>query len=323
MKRLLVTCCLSLAALTASANWEAGRPYYDDGARITVSIKGGVSQPSAKMTNQLGSMETYYYYWTKDGTKTGEIVGFAINDPLCYGYDPANPIPCFLYGMDDWGKMTITKSYDSRSFAGGFSVGAVWGGKPNLRTELDWLRIAETSFMANPLFEGEMETTLGTLESNKVLSARASTTTDVISAMIYYDFFKGMTKPVGTAVPYVGVGFGYASSKATLELTDTTHELSMLSFDGFGIQSGETIDFFSSATTSNNFSLSGAVGIALGIQEGVFLDLGARATYVPEIMWSLNNQPLVDGKTTYKERPFFSANDILFVTVYAGLRFEF
>jgi opacity protein-like surface antigen len=310
MKRLLVTCLLSLVSFAASANWETGRPYYDDGARITVSIRGGVAQPKSTMKNQLGSMPVYYYH-------VGDTVW--INDPYCG--DPDGAL-CPLYGRDDMGEMTVAKSYDSRAFAGGFSVGAVWGGKPNLRTELDWLHIAETSSMMNPLLKGEIETVIGT-ESSESLAARASTSTDVISAMIYYDFFKGMVKPAGAAVPYIGVGFGYASSKATLELTDALYELSELSLAGFGNTNGLIMDYFSSTTTSNNFSVSGAAGIAFGIQDGVFLDLGARATYVPEITWSLNNQPLVDGKTTYKERPFFSANDILFITVYAGLRFEF
>ena len=95
-----------------------------------------------------------------------------------------------------------------------------------------------------------------------------------------------------------------------------------MSFDDFGEQVGLLTDFYTSETKTNNFALSGGIGLNYGIESGIFLDVGFRITYVPEIKWALNNGADEDAVTT-KERTVFSAENIVFTSIYVGVRFEF
>ena len=310
MEKFFVAFIFSFVAFGASANWEYGNPYHDDGGRITISFRGGIARPAATMKNELGNMPINYYVYDNQYI-------FA-NDNECGG----NPDDCDLLATVDVGKLPVAKKYDSMSFAGGAAVGIAWGGSPNIRTELDWLHISESTYRADPLFQGETETNSGTL-MNVVAAARAKMNADVISAMIYYDFFSGQRKPNKTMIPYIGAGFGYAIAATELEFTDVYRDLTGLSLDGFGTQTaGGTIDFYTSKTQTTGFALSGALGVSYSIHDGVFFDFGGRASYIPKIAYSINNE--ADGnRTSYKEKPIFSANDVIFLNVHAGLRFEF
>ena len=60
-----------------------------------------------------------------------------------------------------------------------------------------------------------------------------------------------------------------------------------------------------------------ALGISYGISDGLFLDLGARVTYVPKIKWALTN------KDDTRQRDWFSAENVIYANFMLGLRFEF
>jgi hypothetical protein len=276
-----------------------------------MSFKGGMAMPaSAKMKNEMGAVIVGYY------TDDSQLY---IDDDTCGGSGICN-----FVGLVNLGDLPVSKKFNSLSFAGGASAGIVIGGAPNIRVELDWLHISESNYNASPLFAGDVVMSVGTL-SNNVAAARTTSVTDTVSAMFYYDFFSGARKPVGTMIPYVGAGFGYASSTTVLELADIYGDLSGdIWFADFGTQAQgvPVIDFYTSETETNNFSLSAAAGFAYGLDEGVFFDIGARATFIPKVVWALNNSSNA-AATTYKERDVFSANDVLYISVYAGVRFEF
>lgn len=312
MKKILLTLSFILSAPLAHANWEYSGGYGDDGGRLTFSVRAGVASPiSATMQNDLGQVPTYYY--------TDNVNQIYVNDHLCGDIDGLTP--CNLLANADLGKLPVAKEYSEMSFAGGAALGVVLAGNPNIRLELDWLHISKSTYSADPLFQGEIETALGTIP-NLIASARGTSSTDVISAMFYYDFFTGYEKPERTLIPYVGLGLGYAVTTTTLELTDAYRDLNNVTFDGFGIQTAAgTIDFFTSENETGNFALSGALGFSYGIQHGIFFDIGARASYTPRIVWALNNKAHPDQNQ--KSHNIFSANDVVFVNIYAGMRFEF
>jgi hypothetical protein len=304
---------MSIVSFGARANWEygvaGGGRYDDDGARLSIAFRGGISMPFASVQNDLGSI--VINYWTSGGQAyTG--------DNTCGGASP-----CDYFGRVDLGKLPATNNYDSFAWVGGAAVGMTVGGSPNLRIEMDWLHIAEANYNANPLFAGNVEMAPGIVMENAVASARSTVATDIVSAMFYYDFFGGMAKPARSVIPYVGAGLGYATSTTVLTLTDNYGDLSPdVSFGDFGNQNGVIIDFYTSQAQTNNFALSVAAGFAYGIDDGVFFDFGARASFVPKIRWALNNGA-DSNATTSKERDIFSAGNIIFVNAYAGVRFEF
>jgi hypothetical protein len=312
MKRLPAASLLvSLVLSPLAANWEYGGGYRGYDGRLVVSFKGGAAIPFASMKNDLGNV--IVDYWADGSNKVGLDDGGGANTPL---------------GIGDLGTLPVAKKYDSISWAGGASVGMVLDGGPNVRMELDWLHVAEADYDANPLLSGDFELSAYGTAWNDTAVAKSVVSTDIISAMIYYDFFNGSRRPSNTMIPYVGVGLGYASSTAVLRLSDPTGELSYdLGMQGIGDcqTAGGTLtmcDFYSSETRTSNFAVSGALGVAYGMGEGMFLDIGGRVSYVPKIKWGLNNSAEV-GADVSKERDVFSANDILFMNIYVGLRFEF
>jgi hypothetical protein len=293
-----------LGISAASANWEYNPGYTDNTDRFVVSVKGGMAMPSASMKNDLGSLIIPYY---QDGS--GNI------------YTEYDAAYTFL-GTVDIGELSVSEKYKDTAWVGSASVGFIPGHNQNFRMELDWLHIAQSSFSANPLFSGQTEMTAGTAE-NSVASAKGTATTDIISAMFYYDIFDGVTKPEKTLVPYLGLGIGYATSQTTLYLNDAYGDLSNNVFLGqFGDDSSGILDFYTSETTTNNFAASVAGGLSYGIDKNMFFDFGARASYVPKIRWALNNEADTTA-TSYQEKDVFSANNVIFLTVYAGVRFEF
>ena len=57
-------------------------------------------------------------------------------------------------------------------------------------------------------------------------SVQSTVSTDIISAMFFYDFFDGLYKPLREIIPYVGFGLGYADSKTIFNLSDLYGDLS-------------------------------------------------------------------------------------------------
>ena len=82
----------------------------------------------------------------------------------------------------------------------------------------------------SPLFDGDLPLTGGDVSDVVIIaqsgSAQSKISTDIISAMAFYDFFDGLQKPVRKVIPYVGFGIGYADSKTTLNLSDLYGDLS-------------------------------------------------------------------------------------------------
>ena len=328
--RKFVIAILSLGCMSgAAANWEPGGGFTDDGTRVTIGFRGGVARPvTATMQNDLGAFFVGY---------SGNGEGYFPNDN-CSGL----PGACLPMGIVDLGRLPVAKEFDSNSFTGGMSVGMRLGGKPNIRAEIDWTRISEANFNARPLFSDNILMMYPVLDGGNLVSApsvvtfhvggaRTSVSTDIISAMVYYDFFDGVRKPLGTMIPYVGLGFGYGISTTVLQLSDPYADLSGdLQMQDFGtcrtVQGITICDFYTSETDTNNFVLAGAVGFSYGIERGIFFDLGARAVYIPRISWALNNGLVANvpnSTTTSKERDIFSANNVVYMSIYAGLRFEF
>ena len=288
-------------ALGARADWEYGDRDHDDGGRFTVAFRGGVALPAAAaMKNDLGDMLVPYCYYYRD-------------DPACGG-------DLYSGAMDfsNIGAVRPAKGYEATSWVGGAAIGTVLAGSPNIRLELDWLHTGKTSYNSMPLF-GDDE--------NMVAAARLTSTTDAISAMIYFDMIGGELRADKKTIPYFGIGLGYAMSTTVLSMWDEWGELAtnndMQNFGTCLVISGMTIcDFYVSETETGNFALSGALGAAFWLGEGTYLDVGARATYIPKIRWALNTKSDASA-TTFRERDIISANDVVLASFYAGLRFEF
>lgn len=305
MKKILIPFLVFLVTAPAAyANWEP-RPFRDDGSRFIISVRAGLANPFANMQNDLGMM----------------------NVPWCIGPGGNTLVACDatytdVAGIVNYGGLGVNAQYNEVSFAFGAAIGFALPNRSNVRLELDWLRIAESGFSANPLFSGTFSTDLGPAYM-PVAGARATVTSDIVSAFVYYDFFEGNIRPTEGFIPYIGFGLGFASSQSILMLGDTYGDLSGdLSFGIFGEQQGNVFEFFTSETNNNNYALSFAIGFAYGLGDGIYFDVGARASYIPRIRFALNNAA-ADNPNFYRERDIFSANDIIFLTAYAGLRFEF
>jgi len=285
-------------ALGVRADWEYGDRDHDDGGRFTVSFRGGVSlSAAAAMKNDLGDMLVPYCYYYPE-----ECDGYRYDDTL---------------GFSNIGAVPPTKKYEATSWMGGVAVGMVVPDSPNLRLELDWLHTGKSSYNSLPLF-GDDE--------NMVAAARMTSTTDAISAMIYFDMVGGAARAEKKTIPYFGIGLGYAISSTVLSMHDEWGELAtntdMQNYGDCSVIDEMTIcDFYVSETETGNFALTGALGAAFWLGEGMYLDIGARATYIPKIRWSLNDRS-GDG-TVVRERDIISANDAILASFYAGLRFEF
>ena len=300
MRRLLAVFFALVAVLgSARANWEYGDVYYDDGGRFIVGVRAGGAMPFGTMKNNLRAE-----------------AGICDDGTLFDG------TPCDIAKVVDLGAFPLTKEFKEFAFAGGASVGMAVEHNPNIRLELDWLHIAESRFDADPLFESVENLSGLEWEPYPVLSAASSVQTDVVSAFVYYDFFNGQRKPPRTMIPYIGAGIGYATSATILTLADKYGDFGDdLDMHGF-LEDGSNTNYYTSKTETNNIALSAAAGVAYGIGEGVYFDVGARASWIPRIRWALNNEAKED-KITFKERNIFSVENVVFVNIYAGLRFEF
>lgn len=313
---------LCVAATPAMANWQydgeyVGDGWYmDDGARFVISVRGGASAGFGGMKNDVGALSTYYYI--NDG-------GNLISESVCY----ANGGNCLndgykLAGYGDIASLPLTKDFESFAFAAGASIGWTLPGRPQWRFEAGWDHIMKSDYNASPLFEGKMQLYDGVLSEMDAASGSVQSTvqTDIISAMAFYDFFDGLQKPMRTMTPYVGFGIGYADTTTTMNLTDTYGNLSGdNSMDQYGTISEDDpyklVNFYKSSYSNSNIAGIIAAGFSYGLTDRIFMDAGARLTYIPKVKWVLTN-----ADDTH-HRDWISAENLIYINMMLGLRFEF
>lgn len=317
---------LILSAMPSFANWQYNGYYVndggysDDGSRFVVGLRGGASYGYAKMKNDVGSLDSGYWV----NTSTGQVIS-DLRYELAGGEEA---LPDFVYaGQGNIGSLPIKKDFSKMVFTAGGSIGFTIPNSPQWRLEAGYDYIAETSYNRVPLFEGDLKLSGGDLGDcvARVSSTGASSTitTDVISAMAFYDFFDGNKKPLNQIIPYIGLGVGYASSQTTLKLSDIYGDLTTDSdLQNYGTIEGGVLQFDSPSDkskypTSNNIALLGALGMSYGITEYTFIDFGARVMYIPKIKWELSD---ADGS---RHREWFSAENMIYTNITLGLRFEF
>ena len=326
VNKYLLSLMLSIATVPAFAGWQNAGDYMDDGyytddgSRFVIGLRGGVSFANAKMKNDMGSLESGYYM----NTTTGEV----ISDLRYYLAGNGSDIPGWVFaGTGDLSALPVKEKFAKTIFTAGGSIGFTIPHHSHWRLEAGYDHIAETNYNQIPLFEGDLNVSGGEIGNATVhvrsSGAKSSITTDVISAMAFYDFYEGRQKTVGQFVPYVGFGVGYAISKTKLHLTDIYGDLSLDSdLKNYGTPDSDNILQFDTPSdddlpSSTNIAVLGSVGFAYGIAENTFIDAGVRLMYVPKITWQL-----VNSDATH-HRDWFSAENMLYTNVMIGLRFEF
>lgn len=322
----LFSIAVMLCTIPSFANWQSNGYYIndsyysDDGSRFVVGLRGGVSFASAKMKNDVGSLDAEYWV----STTTGQVISDLRYD-LAGG---AETLPDFVYaGTGNIGTLPVKENFSKTIFTAGASVGFTVPNYSQWRLEAGYDYISETNYNQVPLFEGEMQLSGGVIGDAVAYvsstGATATISTDIISVMAYYDFFEGNQKQLNTLIPYVGFGLGYASSRTTLKLADIYGDLTLDSdLQNYGTIENDVLQFEpptdkSKYPTSNNIAVIGALGVSYGISEYTFLDFSARLMYVPTIKWELTNS---DGT---QHREWFSADNMLYTNLMVGLRFEF
>ena len=315
----VLSCMLTVPAI---AGWQydgiyVGDGYYaDTGSRFVVSARGGVAFGTANIKNNIGAV--YVGYYQDPGTNT-------VLDEWRYKSRCKSSGDCDVWdfiGVADISELPANKDFSSVSFAGGISIGWRTPGKTQWRFEAGWDHISKTDYNASPMFSGELVLQDGVVPSSLYLqsgSVNSEVTTDVISAMAFYDFFKGTFFPKNKFVPYIGFGFGYADTLTQLNMTDpegTT--LQGEEFESYGESiNGIITSFYPSEYHTSNIAGLLSAGVSYAFSNNLFFDFGVRMMYLPRIKWELTN---VDDT---RHREMFSAENMIYTNVMAGIRFEF
>ena len=321
MKRMLriFPLLVCLAAIPARANWEynseyvGGGWYTEDGSRFVLAIRGGASYGRGKIHNDIGELSAFYYYSPVNYDVLSETsLKLSCGGVICDGYT--------YLGYGNVGQLAASPEYKKLTFAAGASIGWVLPNASNWRLELGWDKITEADYNANPLFDGDLVLSDHSVVNVQSGSVHSTVSTDIISAMAFYDFFDGMYKPTRTLIPYIGFGIGYANSVTELQLIDRYGDLSTdeeLRQDFSEDSTSLVLKFYKSETTTSNIAGAFALGASYGLTDKMFIDFGARFMYVPKIKWALANS---DGTN---HRDWFSVKNVLYTNVMLGLRFEF
>ncbi len=313
--------CLIFGA--ASANWEyAGYyvgdgAYEDDGSRFIVSVRGGASFGMGTIKNEIGELTPLYYMSPDGGTIISELGYYQCTDSGgCEDYIQA--------GYINLGSLPATKDFESFGFSAGASIGWTVPYTPQWRLELGWDHIAESEYNASPFVEGETPLFGGEAEGATAIissgAVQSKVETDIISVMAFYDFYSGLQKPIRSAIPYIGIGIGYADVKTVLQLSDPYGDLSgIYELLPYGVkeQDDSVIQFYKSELSTGNVAGLAALGLSYGITENMFFDIGARVAYIPKIRWTLSNE---DGS---QHRDWFSSENTIYVNAMLSVRFEF
>lgn len=312
---------IALCGAPAYANWQypgtyVGDGWYDDdGSRFVLSVRGGASFGFASIKNDIGALTSRYYVNPDDGVVWTEAYyeSCLLNGGNCDGF--------IFAGEGNIGELSAAEDFSEFSFAAGASIGWTIPNRPQWRLELGWDHMTDMEYNQSPLFESRIALEGGALDSDTISSgsAQSKVSTDIISVMAFYDFYKGLQKPARTMIPYVGLGIGYADTKTTLNLSDLYGDLSTsIDLQNFGEpDEWGVLQFYKSEHSSSNVSALAAVGFSYGITETTFLDFGVRMMWVPKVKWTLTNAD------DTRERDWFSAENMIYTNVMLGLRFEF
>ncbi len=311
-----------MATMPSMANWQYPGTYVrdgwfeDDGTRFVMSLRGGASFGMASIKNEVGAISNGYFM-TPDGSTV-------VSETYYYSCVDKGGCGDYIYaGYGNMQELPATEDYSSFSFAAGASLGWTIPNFPQWRIEAGWDHIAESEYNSSPMFQGKLNLTGGDagdiaidVESATVTS---KVTTDIISLMAFHDFFDGIRKPINQAIPYIGFGIGFADTKTVLNLADPYGDLSSQvelqqygEADDYGV-----VQFYKSERTTSNVAGLLALGLSYGINETMFVDIGARLAYLPKVKWELTN-----AEET-KHREWFSAENLIYANVMIGLRFEF
>lgn len=308
----LISCFL---AAPAFADWQysgvyVGDGWYeDDGSRFVISVRGGASFGMASIENKVGGLATELFVGPN-----GEIETAGWCEQVGCDWPSA--------GYVEWSELPADKELETFSFAAGASVGWTVPNKPQWRFEAGWDHVTKSDYNASPMFSGNATIINGTLNGEKISldsgAVNSEITTDVISIMAFYDFYSGIQKPSQTFIPYLGFGLGYADTKTVLNLSDPYGDMS---YQGELAQYGEIIDgaieFYKSESSTSNVAGLLAAGVSYGITESMYFDFGGRIMYIPRVKWELSNED------ASKHREFFDAENLMYVNIMLGLRFEF
>ena len=298
------------------ANWQYPGTYIgdgwfqDDGSKLTVSVRGGLSWAFGKISNEVNAFTTTYYI-----NKNGQIVSknyylYVVGDKNNYS----------LAGQGNLGDLKANKNFSDYSFFGGASVGFIIPYMQNWRMEFNWDHITQMEYNTSPLFKGSLK-----LDNGKVIQAESggvfsSLSSDIFGITGFYDFYKGNEKPLYTMLPYLGIGFGYADVRTSLILSDLFGDLSDgIDIKDFGELNNEDkiIRFYKSERSNYNISALLTGGFSYGIAKNTYLDFGIRLNYIPKVKFSLSNQ----NKTKYRD--WFGIKGIFYTNFAFGIRFEF
>ena len=208
-----------MCAMPAFAGWQYDGYYLDDAyhdednTRFVLGFRGGLSWGYSKIKNEIGDLQVEYYM----NNDTHDVISAVQYDIyLDRGGDPS---AYTLAGLGNLSVLPANKNFSKFAFTAGASMGFTIPYHPSWRLELGYDHIAETDYNEIPLFSGEMALSGGEIGDAVVHvssgGAISTISTDIVSAMAYYDFFSGDIKPMNTLVPYIGLGVGYASSKTT------------------------------------------------------------------------------------------------------------
>lgn len=314
---------MGLLALPAFAGWQYSGVYMGDGwyqengSRFVLSVRAGASIGMADIKNDVGAIVTPYYI-----DPTGTMIapqGYCDATGACAGWTYA--------GDGNLADLDADKDLETFSFAAGFSAGMTVPNFPQWRIEAGWDHIVKSDYSASPMFKGDLVLSGGSWPDTVILSTQSGSvnsnlTTDVFSIMAFYDFYDGLYKPVGQFIPYVGAGIGYADTKTVLNLSDPYGDIAyQLDLQQYGevVSSGGiySIEFYQSERNTTNVAALLAAGASYGLTEKIFLDFGARLMYLPRVKWGLRD------KDDVKHREFFSAENLIYLNLMAGIRFEF
>ena len=324
LKKSLFSLLMIICVAPAFAGWQYDGYYIDDSyytedhTKFVIGFHGGMSWANAKIKNEVGNLDGYYYMDENSGIVISETyyIG-AVEDGLI------NPDDYLDIGAGDLSTLPAKEDFSKWAFTAGGSIGFTIPYHPRWRLEASYDHISETDYNQIPLFEGDLTLSSGLVVNVTSSGVTSTVSTDIISAMAYYDFFDGNKKPVDKIIPYIGLGVGYATSKTTLKLEDTYGDLSTNSaLLNYGTVENNVIQFEppsdkSKYPSSENVALVGALGLSYGIAEYTFIDFGARVIYIPKITWNLVNSD------ASQHREWFSAKNMIYSDFTVGLRFEF
>lgn len=296
----------------ARANWQYSgeytydKNYYDNGGRTIISLRAGASYALSKIRNDVGGV---IYSYCINPT-TGEVDVPAADGSCATGFYYAGTGNLGSVAMADLGGL---------AFSTGASIGWAIPDHPSWRIELGWDHFSEVDYNKTPLFAGDMQLSGGDIIHIESGGVQSTVATDMVSLMAFYDFFDGMQKPVHTMIPYLGVGAGYADTKTVMNLADPWGDLSQVEdLTNFGTPNDNGIlQFYRSKTNTTNVTAIVALGFSYGLNEKLFLDFGARVTYLPRVKYQLVN---ADDS---RRLDWFSAKNMMYMNLMLGVRFEF